>query len=267
MNEPTFNYHDEAFGLDAAADYTLLVQLHSNSFTYAVTAGDKLLVCESGHPLDELSAPEELTDLLEADYKQLVIGLPATGFSLIPARVYNEASVADYARLLNVLPTESTFTQKLDTENYIVYKADTRIADLAKKRFGLEYTVFNAKGWVKAIGANAPADDTLYINLLDGRIELLYYRYGKVRYYNSFEYTGDNDAIYFAALAAKAINMEPADVRLVLSGAIESDDELIAAALQYFKTVELNTISTTTLPREIEAQQILSLTALSLCVL
>lgn len=266
MNELTFNYHDEAFGLDAAANYTLMVQLHRNSFTYAITEGSKLLVCESGHPLEELSAPEELTDIFEADYKQVIAGLPATAFSLIPVQVYDEAAVADYARLLNVQTTENVLTQKLDSENYIVYKADAKLVNLAKIRFGLANTVFNSNGWIKAV-KDIPADDILFVNLLDSRIELLYYRYQKIRYYNSFEYGNNDDVIYFAALAAKAINMEPTDLRLYLSGAVESDDMLIAAASQYFKSVELNTISLVALPKEIEAQQILSLTALSLCAL
>ncbi|MCC8408295.1 DUF3822 family protein [Mucilaginibacter sp. UR6-1] len=267
MNEPTFNYHDEAFGLDAATDCTLLVQLHGNGFSYAITANDKLLVCESNHPLQELSAPEELADIFEADYKQLVVGLPATGFSLIPVQVYDAANANGYARLLNVQPTESVFVQQLDSENFIIYKADTKLADLAKTRFGLAYTVFNAKGWVKAIAANQPADDTIYINLLDNRIELLYLRYDKIRYYNSFECNSDSDAVYFAALAAKAINMETADVRLSVSGAVEAGDELISTAAPYFKAVELNNISLVQLPLDIEQQQVLSLVALSLCAL
>lgn len=267
MNEPTFNYHDEAFGLDAAADYTLLIQLHSNSFTYAVTAGNNLLVCESGHPLEELSTPEELADLFEADYKQLVIGLPATGFTLLPNAVYNEADITGYGRLLNVQLSDKLFVQQLDSENKVIYKVPVKHADLAQQRFGLENTVFNAKGWVTAIGANHPADDTLYLNLLDGRIDLLYFRYGKIRYYNSFECTNADDALYFSALAAKAINMEPADLHLSISGAIESDDELLSKGAAFFKAVELNTLSLFALPREIEAQQILPLTALSLCAL
>ncbi|MCD8742219.1 DUF3822 family protein [Mucilaginibacter roseus] len=267
MNEPTFNYHDEAFGLDAAADYTLLVQLHSNSFTYAVTAGNKLLVCESGHPLEELSAPEELADLFEADYKQLIIGLPATGFTLLPNSVYSEDNVADYARLLNVQSTDRLFAQQLDGENMVIYKVPVKHADLAERRFGLENTVFSTKGWVAAIGANHPADDTLYLNLMDGRIDLLYFRYGKIRYYNNFECTNADDVLYFSALAAKAINMEPADLHLSISGAIESNDELLIKATEFFKSAQLNTLSLFALPREIEIQQILSLTALSLCAL
>lgn len=84
MSEYNYNYHDDNFSLDEAERYNLLIKIDKATFSYAITDQDKLVACADMHPLDELSNPQELLDLLSAKYKHVVVGLPANGFTLVP---------------------------------------------------------------------------------------------------------------------------------------------------------------------------------------
>src|ERR1700754_4851177 len=122
MSEYNYNYHDDSFSLDEADSYTLLIQIDKISFSYAITYQDKLIACADMHPLDELSNPQELLDLLSAKYKQVVIGLPANGFTLVPESLFRQDHVTSFARFLDVKSNEKVSAQQLDGENIIIYK-------------------------------------------------------------------------------------------------------------------------------------------------
>lgn len=264
MSEHNYNYHDDNFSLKQAQDYSLLIQIDKASFSYAVTDQNKLIAWAENHSLDELSDPQELLDLLSAKYKQVIIGLPANNFTLVPQGLFSPDHVTDFARFLDVKPNEKISAQLLDDDNAIVYKTDETIINAAEE-FGLHNTVFSSKGWIAAIAKNSPADKDLYLNVGRNNVEIAAFNSGKLRFYNKFEFQNNHELAYFTALVIDELNLQPADVQIYLSGDVSVDDQKGTYLSEFFGKVQINDQQVIELPGEIVPHKILSLAALSLC--
>ncbi|NHA03664.1 DUF3822 family protein [Mucilaginibacter sp. HC2] len=264
MSEYNYNYHDDNFSLDEAERYNLLIQIDKATFSYAITDQDKLVACADMHPLDELSNPQELLDLLSAKYKHVVVGLPANGFTLVPQSLFSQDHITDFARFLDVKPGEKVSAQPLDIHNTIVYKTDNAVINAAEE-FGLRNSVFSSKGWIKAIAKNNPADHDLYLNLNGSGVEIVTFKGGQLRFYNRFDFQNNDELAYFIALTANELGLQPADVHVYINGDMDTSDKSLSHLADFFGQVQLNQLQVVKVPAEIPAHQILSLAALSLC--
>lgn len=264
MSEYNYNYHDDNFSLDEAERYNLLIQIDKATFSYAITDQDKLVACADMHPLDELTNPQELLDLLSAKYKQVVVGLPANGFTLVPQSLFSPDHITDFARFLDVQSGEKVSAQSLDNNNTIIYKTDNAIINAAEE-FGLRNSVFSSKGWITAIAQSNPADHDLYLNLNSTHVEIVTFKGGSLRFYNRFEFQNNDELTYFIALTANELGLQPADVHVYINGDIDTGDKSISHLADFFGQVQLNQLQVVQIPAEIPAHQILSLAALSLC--
>jgi len=256
MAEQIYTYRDPSFNLNQAYDYTLLMQIDASSFSYAITFEKQLLAWGTNCNLNELDGD------LSADYKKVIIGLPANGFSLIPAVIFDKEQITGYARLLDVKPAEKVLVQQLDDQNFIIYKVDEKII-AAVEKFGLANTVYLYEGWIRAIAQNDPEENSIYINLNHNKADFLYFKNGNIRFYNSFEYATTDDLAYFAALVAEELELVPGDTTLKLSG--DTPDDAPNKLSQFFKEVAFNSSGALYLPDSIPTHQIMALAALSLC--
>jgi hypothetical protein len=265
MSDNNYNFHDDDFSLDKAHGYTLLLQIDKTSFDYAVIEQNKLIAIADNHPLDELSDPQELLDLLSANFKNVVIGLPSTGFSLLPQSVFNADKVADLARFLDVTADEKVLAQPLDSRNVVIYKTPQIVLNAADE-FGLRNTVYTSKGWLSALARNQPGDRDLYLNINGSTVEIANFNFSKLRFYNTFEFTSEDELAYFVSLVTDELSLQPAYTYIYVSGDADTGDKNMSRLAEFFGKVEINTIKTLVLPYEVESHKVLSLAALSLCV-
>lgn len=248
---------------DQHAGYTLLIKIGSHSFSYAVAGQGRMLVLKENLDLNELRQPSD--NMLTTDYGQRVVAVPYTGFTIVPVSLFNPDKVADFARFLDVKRDEKVFSQPLDADNQVIFKADNALVNLVAERFGINSIVFAPKGWVKLTAANNPADNQIYLNVEGSKAEFLNFKEGKLRFYNSFEFMAPDELAYFATLVASELQLLPGDVALILSGTITPDDENGIRLDRFFRKLELNTQSALALSGQTTSHDILTLTALSLC--
>ena len=264
MNDHDNNYTDNSFNLYQAYSYTLLLQVGATSFSYAVVHQNRLLVSAQNCDLNELVNPRQLNDLLTATYKKVIIGMPATGLTLVPKSLFSEDHVADFARLLDVKETEKVFAQTLDDQNMIIYKTGEALVSAVEK-FNLQNTVYTACGWIKAIAKSSPPNANLYIEIGNDTVQFLYFSLGALRFYNTFEFKTEDELTYFTSFVAEELNLKPISTTLVLSGDVTTGDKNMSRLAEFFTKVELNTLNILELPGQIAAHKFLALAALSLC--
>ena len=247
------------------ADYTLLVQIGFNSFSYAVAGNNRLLVLKENINLTELAQPSESNHMLLFNYKQCIVGLPHNGFTFVPISLFNPDKVVDFARFLDVKTNEKVFSQVLDAENQVIFKADESLVDLIAEKFGLKNAVFSPMGWIRLIAKNYPSNHRLYLNIDEDRVELLNFNDSKLRFYNSFEFKNADELVYFTMLVVGELGLQPQEATLVLSGDVSLEDENGAHLAKFFSGIELSYVNSLDLSEQIAAHDILTLTALSLC--
>jgi hypothetical protein len=263
-NHKTY-YRDNDFRQEHSANYTLLVQIRPLTFSYAVIGHNRLLALELEHDLDELTEITGENNLLFATYKQCIMGLPQAGFTFVPVSLFRPDRVADYARFLDVKGNEKVFSQPLDTENQVIYKVNENIATAIADKFDIKNTVFAAKGWILAMAANHPSNETLYVDINNDKVELLNFKDDKLHFYNSFEFKNEDELVYFASFVADELQLQVSNITLVLSGDVELGDKNSYRLSEFFNKVELNDMKAIQLPQQISNHKVLTLTALSLC--
>ncbi|GAC1313088.1 MAG: hypothetical protein NVSMB24_35800 [Mucilaginibacter sp.] len=258
------NYHDNNFNLNEAPGYALLLQVRAASFDYAIIDENRLLLYVQHTSIDELVNPKYLKSLLSANYKKVMVGLPATGLTLIPNSLYGDAHAAGYARFLDVGEDEKVLVQQLDRDNKIIYKTSAAIVSIVEK-FGLQNAVYTATGWIKATADNNPPNENLYLELGIESAQFLYFSSGNLRFLNTFEFKTPDELAYFAALVCEELHLNAQDITLILSGDVSAADVQINRLKDFYPKVELNDLRVVELPDRIAPHKILPLVALSLC--
>ncbi|MDB5287304.1 MAG: hypothetical protein JWR05_2253 [Mucilaginibacter sp.] len=264
MSEHRHYFTDESLSLNQAHSYNLLLQINANSFNYAITFNNQLLSWAEDYPLDELKDPKALRDVLTANYKQVIIGLVSTGFTLLPNSLFDKDHVADVARLLDVQDNENVYFQAADKDNVIIYKVNH---DLTTNLADFDNPTVNHKaiGWITAIAKNKPADTSLYVNIANDTAEFLTFSNTSLRFYNCFTYKNHEELAYYSAFVAQELKLEPQTTSIIMSGDVNDTDKCVAYLAEFFNEVKLNTIELLELPQKVDSHKILTLAALSLC--
>lgn len=265
MSENKTLYTSNDLSLNQAHSYTLLLQVEPNSFNYAIVQGKQLLAWGENFNTDELRDPNLLRDVLTANYKQVITGLAAEAFTLLPKSLYEPERTNEIARLLDVKENEKVFTEVLNDDNVIVYKvAENLIYDV--KDFDNQSICHINAGFIKAIPNDYPTSNTLYLSIGHDMVSIVNYKYNKVRFYNTFSIKNHEELAYFCALVAKELELEPKDMRLVLSGEINDTDGYFNYLKDFFGQVSIANINVLEAPYNVELHKLLALGALSLCV-
>jgi hypothetical protein len=265
MSNRKYQYLDADLNPQNAADHTLLMQVGAGNFSFAVTDGRKLLLLADNASTDELNGPNGEDDLLFRNYGRRIIGLSYTGFTLLPLSIFEPEKTAGFARFLDVKPTEKIFSQSLDTENQVIFKACGEVSDSIAANFDLNNVVFGPAGWIKAIAGNSPADKSLYLNISGNQAEILNFTDDKIRFYNRFEFMSEDELAYFATVVAGELDVPPMAVSIYVSGNIADGDRNFNRLKKFFGRVYVNPVRQLQLPGEFASHTLLSLTALTLC--
>jgi hypothetical protein len=264
MANHIYTYQHDTFSLNLAGQYTLLLQvLSKSSAAFAITHHNKILAYN--HQVDLGDNTADITALLNAHYQQVVVGLPATAFMLVPSVIFDASKATDMARFLNPASGEKVFIQPFDKDNHIVYKADQQVLSALPAHFDLGKATYACKGWAAAIAAHHPADHDIYLNMNSGRLQVLNFNQGVVRFYNQFECNNEDELVYFTSLAVQELQLNAKYIKVVVSGSIQHNDTFMSRLGEFYDRAEINNMQVLPLPEEIAAQQALATTALSLC--
>lgn len=264
MGEINYTYKHGDFNLDLAYYYTMVLQVNSTHFTYAVFYNDRLMALAENCSLNELIDPTGMADELLADFKDVVVGVDAEAFTVVPVELYSTDKVAGYARFLDVKEDEKVLAQQLDDDNFIIYKITAAVFEAIGK-FDLTRCVYSSRGWINVIANTNPAYNMIYVNVEEGRAELLRFKNGKVRLYNTFEYRTTDDLAYAVSVVFKQMGVLQREVHLSLSGTA-LNKEYKARLSEFFPVVDINKLKIARLPEELNSGQLLKLSALLLCV-
>jgi len=264
MTEQILTYRDETLNLDRAYYYALLVEVATDAFSYAITYRDKLMACQNNCTLEELTEPLRLQDILSAHYKKIVIALPSAGFTLIPNSLFSNDHLQQIGHLLDVQENERLIAKPFDTENYIVFKVDKQLIEGLRK-YGLQNIFFKPTGWVKALTQATPQNNQLFLNVDGGKLDIAYFENSRLRFYNCFDYFNTDDILYYTVTVAKELALVPAELSVIISGPLTTEDIVYASLYDFFGEVKINVSAPVELPGQIMPQQVLSLVSLSLC--
>lgn len=259
-------YFSADFVLERTKDYTLLIQLNSADFSFAITYQNSLLALAKNYPLNELQHPEDLVLYLDQDYSEVIIGVIPHVFEIVPKAVYNPGRVTDFARILDVAETDKVYSQPLDADNQVVFKNNNEILPSLLNRYPKNRVTFYYKGWLQALHKSNPSAQNIYLDVQPGTLHVAKFVDARLRFYNSFSYHDISELPYFIALVINELQLNVNDIKLIISGDTDVNDEVMKSLAEYFPHIKINTIQHIGhLLSHIPPQHLLSLTALTLC--
>lgn len=265
MSNTLYTYYDTDFSLNQTGNCTFLLLISGSSFSAAVVNANRVMVWIKHCPIEELLSPVELSGLFNAVYAQVIAGVEASKFTLWPQALFEPRQTAAIARLLNTDSTDTIITNRLDQQNAVIYLAPQTVADSIKKYHWEQQTTFGLKGYINAITSNSPSEQSLYINVNSGQIDILYLEDNQVRFCNSFHYNNADELVYYTVLAAQELKLDLTITYIKASGDLMAGDPYMSRLAEFFKGAELNSLRLIDLPAVIPSYQILALSALTLC--
>jgi hypothetical protein len=266
MSKYIHHYTSDDLDLTSARNYSLLLQVGLNGFSYAVISGKQLMSWGENYSLNELLEPHQLRDILIANYKQTITGLRTTGFTLLPQTLFDKDRLKEIARLLDITESEKIKVEELDSQNTIIYKVDESVMSAIKNLYNQTALYADAE-WVKVISKNYPLSTDLYLNLDSGTVSFVNFISGHLRYYNTFKVKNHEELAYFCGLIAVELGIRPENTRVILSGDINTEDKYFTYLQEFLSEVIINSIQILDVPESLGSHKILSLSALSLCAL
>ena len=85
---------------------------------------------------------------------------------------------------------------------------------------------------------NLSDDKQVFVNVLEDRFELVYFKQNKLHFYNSFKFKTKEDFIYFLLAAFEQLLINPEEAKLKLLGIIDKEGQLYEIIYQYIRHIE-----------------------------
>ncbi|WDF53866.1 DUF3822 family protein [Mucilaginibacter sp. KACC 22063] len=259
-------YISDDFRPERTKNFILLLQIRERDFSFAVVYQKELQVYGKNYPLNELLAPQELSDYLSQEYNKVIIGIEPQVFTILPKSLHKDELDVQVSRFLDVNEHEKVYRQSLNDDNFIFFKDGNQMVPQITARYKYYHICFFYKGWIKAISETEANWQNFYIDVQPDAVHLLYFKNNKLRFYNRLSYENTHELVYFVALTLSELQINPVNIKLMLSGEVSLNDETIRALSEYFPKIEINALSLLSrLPQQLTIQEALSLSALNLC--
>ncbi|WP_175403985.1 DUF3822 family protein [Mucilaginibacter sp. PPCGB 2223] len=267
MSNSRYNYYDPEFNPEEAQGNSLLILITGDTFSFSVIQleSGKVLVWGEQYPIDELVTPASLKQILAADYNSVKIGIQSLSFTIVPDELFEREKLTQYGQFLDKDADDVLLVNKLDAQNYVVFKIDPATAAAVSANFNLDLVYFAGKAWIAGVNFSRPYNQPLYIHIEGDFLQLLYCNEGRLRFYNTFEFSNPDEVMYYTIMVANELGLNLDATSVILSGDISIADRKIHRINDLLPKVYFNQNHVVTLPEGFISHQILMLAGLSLC--
>jgi len=160
--------------------------------------------------------------------------------TLIPKSLYDEANNAEYIKFNSkILKSDFITSDEIKYKDIVsVYVPYVNINNYIFDTFG-EFTYIHASTiFIDSIfNTELDTEDSLYINIESGSMQVLVTKNKDIKLYNYFEFTTPEDFIYYILFTCEQELLNPETLNLKLSGAIDKDDDLYLMVYKYIRNV------------------------------
>lgn len=224
----------------------LSVLLRMDSFAYMITDEKRAVIAlkffdfqqeiknpiELGRKLQPLLVEEPL---LQGQYKQVVVAVNASNFTIIPNQFY-KAGQENY--FLNQI-TDLSENDKIETDSMVtlpaklIYTIDKGIRFLLKLHFPECKLVNNFNAWASVckqmVVEHNISGDFLFVHTGLNTIQIMLFLDDQLHLANQYPIFGQNDFLYYIFLLFEQFSLDPNRIPIFLSGRISEDDDYYKA--------------------------------------
>jgi hypothetical protein len=251
---------DDAFSVDAITDYTLNLQIGSNSFRFCVidTAQQKCLWLEdfsfttlffSEQLLDQLNLIYDDHQVLQAGFwKRINLSFRNQHFTLIPEPLFKPESNAHYLKYSIDMPTEpeqALFYTHKKSGIVNVFSADKQILEwfravyLNKPIYLSHYTSALIEGTL--FQNRDIAAKQVIISVEQSHLTIIVSQQEQLLFCNTFYYMSVQDFSYYVMLVMGELNLDPEHCKVTLYGELSHDSAIFSQLYKYIRNITFGT--------------------------
>ena len=235
---------DPNFQTQHSGKCDLLIKISGARFSYAVVdqAQDQLKALgdiATENTIESLDGLLEIEHFFGFDFHRVKIATETSKFTFIPATMYSESNLPEYALFLKGHPSELTVSDIRLPQIKNVAGFDAKIQESLSTKFS-SYKMFGSanpliEGTMKIYAGTAPR---LVLNFGYNVFEAVVLQYNKLSFYNLFPIDNTDDFNYFLLLILKEFGLQPQDLSLIVSGNINEGDEILGRLQKYFSEIK-----------------------------
>ncbi|QHT69197.1 DUF3822 family protein [Rhodocytophaga rosea] len=251
---------DDAFSVDSIPDYTLNLQIGSNSFRFCVIddAQRKCLWLEdfsftslffSEQLLDQLNLIYDDHQVLQAGFwKKINLSFKNQHFTLIPETLFKMQSAAQYLKYSIEPPSEPEQNLFYIHKNYgiaNVFSADKQTLEwfraiyLNKQIQLLHYSSALIEGTLSQ--NKEVAAKQVIISVEQSYLTIIVSQQQQLLFCNTFYYMSVQDFSYYVMLVIGELNLDPETCKVILYGELSHDSAIFSHLYRYIRNITFGT--------------------------
>jgi hypothetical protein len=181
-------------------------------------------------------------DQLQGAFANYAIGYASPHFTIIPATLFNQSKLAEYANFQFDAALEDVFYDTLSAQGIVfIYTMPRQLAQFVRDNFAgvkirhaAAFTISHYLNLYK----NKPGEH-LHIHIWRGRLEIVAIKNAKLLLYNTFAFETNEDLLYFILNVYEQVELNPESVPLKISGEMEKGSDMWNLLMTYIRYVEI----------------------------
>ncbi len=252
--KPHISYLDRSFKTSHTRSYIMAMQINLHGFAFSIYNPDKnKFVGLQHYVLDKRSTPADLTTVFELILNELPwLAFPYKAFycliqnsfnTLVPLPLFNEENKELYLNFNHPFQENHRIAcDKLkNTGSANIYYLPGRFSEKVKELWPNAKIVHYTSALIESLTVNFKNnldEKGLFLDVHDESFDLVYFKENRLFYANSFSFRTKEDFAYFLLSAMEQLSLNPEEVRLIVMGNIDKEEESYHLIYQYVRRIE-----------------------------
>jgi hypothetical protein len=249
INEAYVTRYYQKEKLQTAVTQRLSVIISPGSFMYAIFSNHNRHVTELCHieitqTMDSVDLSDKVAFLVnnyllhQKKFEKVNIALLNSEFTLVPEVFGTESNPKEFLRYTTGLKeVKRSLQHSLKNLNFCFTAGHELVAYLERTFPNASLRHLGAVSISLFFSQHSFLNSDLYLGIGDGYIELAAKQKNELQFYNVFNYSNNEDILYYLLFAMEQLNLNPLNTRLVIAAQRGVNDELIKSIRKYVKQV------------------------------
>ena len=252
--KPHISYLDKSFKTSHTRSYIMAMQTNLHGFAFSIYNPDKnKFVGLQHYLLDKKSTPADLSNVFESilnevhwlafPYKAIYCLIQNSFNTLIPLPLFKEENKELYLNFSHPFQEshQIAYDKLKNTGSANIYYLPGRFSEKVKELWPNAKIVHYTSALIESLTVNFKNnldEKSLFLDVHDESFDLVYFKENRLFYANSFSFRTKEDFAYFLLSAMEQLSLNPEEVRLIVMGNMDKEEENYQLIYQYVRRIE-----------------------------
>ena len=162
---------------------------------------------------------------------------------LVPSVLFNKKNLIDYVKYNSIVSGDNLFSfdNVLNRSIKNAYVSSAEINNYIFKKFGsfkhFHYTTLLIDEFEKYV--NSDFNFNFFLNIVYNKLDLICFDKSSFIFYNSFDFSNDEDVLFYSLFCLKQLKIDPEKVFMSCSGEINLKSSLYLLLYKYIRNIKI----------------------------